>query len=50
MVTVDTILDDLAAGCTDVETYCDVEVLKSRLELEASKEEFRANLRTAMRP
>jgi hypothetical protein len=33
MVTIDTVLDDLAAGCSDAETYTDVEVLKSRLEL-----------------
>jgi len=34
MVTIDTVLDDLAAGCSDAETYTDVEVLKSRLELD----------------
>jgi hypothetical protein len=37
VVTLDTIRDDLACGCTVAETYTDVEVLKARLELEGTE-------------
>lgn len=33
MVTLQTILDDIACGVTEVEVYTDLEVLKSRVEL-----------------